>query len=145
MGFPSKKTKVLGFLMISSMTAFATYVYLTDGAGTNFEKTHMSAQSQSDQATAPQDIIVSTIADMPKDSQAPVAPESLVIDENQKVWLNKHQPINVGDSGIVVHYLKNGTYEVEIKDDKLRWIKVPLTDELKKALVPVRILHLPKK
>lgn len=96
------------------------------------------------QAEAPTDIIAMTVADMPAGTQSSVNPETVVIDENRKVWLNKHHPIG-GDFPVVVHFLKDGSYEVEIKDGTLRWLKVPLTDDIKKSLVPVKTLHLPKK
>lgn len=98
----------------------------------------------SPQAVAPLDIIASTIVDMPLGTSAIVGPEALVVDSNKKIWLNRHHPIG-GDNGITVYYTKVGTYEVEIKDDKLKWLKVPLTDDIKKALVPVSVLHLAAK
>lgn len=96
------------------------------------------------QATAPPELIAATLADMPLGTQAQVSPEALVIDETKKVWLNKYVPVG-GDGGITVFFLKDGTYEVEVKDEKMKWLKVPVTDDLKKALVPVKTLHLPKK
>jgi hypothetical protein len=96
------------------------------------------------QATAPPELIAATVADIPIGAQAQVNPEALIIDENKKVWLNKHVPVG-GDGGITVFYLKDGSYEVEIKDDKMKWLKVPVTNDLKKSLIPVKTLHLPPK
>lgn len=96
------------------------------------------------QAEAPASIIAATIADMPLGTQVTINPESIIIDENKKVWLYKSHPVG-GETSIVVHYMKDGTYEIEIKDEKLRWLKTPVTDELKKFLVPVKAVHLAKK
>ncbi len=88
------------------------------------------------QAEAPTSIIAATVDDIPKGSKATVSPEAVVIDEAKKVWLNKHVPVG-GETGVMVLHLENGTFAVEITDDKLRWLKVPLTDDLKKALILV--------
>jgi hypothetical protein len=93
------------------------------------------------QAVAPADIIAPTIGDMPKGTQATVPPDALIIDDAKKVWLNKIQPVG-GDTGVIVHYMKDGTYEVEIRDDKLRWLTVPISAEMRKIILPVKTLHL---
>lgn len=95
-----------------------------------------------DQAVAPPSIIAHTVIDIPKGSKAGVGPEALIIDEGKKVWINKHHPVSV-DAGMVVSHMPDGTYEVEITDEKLRWVKVPINDELKKALLPVSGLKVP--
>lgn len=125
-----RRHKLAGLVVLATLTGiFSTVIY---------------GQQPTEQAIAPADIIAATIADMPPGTQATASPEALVIDENKKVWLNKHQPVG-GETGVVIHYLKDGSYEVEIKDEKLKWLKVPLTDDIKKVLVPVKTLHLPKK
>lgn len=94
------------------------------------------------QAIAPQEIIAKTVADIPIGSQSTVPPDAVVIDESSKVWLNKGVPI--GGEGVIVHYVKEGHYEVEIKDDKLRWLKTQVTEETKKFLLPVKVLSIVK-
>ena len=93
------------------------------------------------QAEAPESIIAETIADIPKGIKATVNPEAVVIDEVKKVWLNKHVPVG-GEAGVTVLHLENGSYAVEIDDNKLRWLKVKLNDDLKKALIPVNKITL---
>jgi hypothetical protein len=95
------------------------------------------------QAEAPLEIIALTISDIPMGGSATVSPEALVIAEDKKLWLNKHQPVG-SEVGITVYRLKDGTYEVELKDEKLKWLKVPITDEFRKALIPVSVLHMPQ-
>lgn len=102
----------------------------------------LQGSSEEKQAEASVEIIAPTVADLPLDSHTTASPEALVIDENKKVWLHKHQP--VGGEGIVI-FNRGGSYDVEIKDDKLKWLKIPLTDDIKKVLLPVRNLQLPKK
>lgn len=95
------------------------------------------------QAEAPASILAATVADIPKGSKANIHPEGLVIDEAKKVWVNKHQPVG-GDPGVTVLHQENGSLEVEISDEKLRWLKVPVTDDMKKMLLPVTKLTLTK-
>jgi hypothetical protein len=40
--------------------------------------------------------------------------------------------------------MKDGSWELEIRDNKLRWIKVPVTEEMRKILYPVAKVHAPK-
>ncbi len=96
------------------------------------------------QAVAPAELLAATVADIPKGQKATAPPETLVVDESSKVWLNKTLPVGT-DTGITVIHQEDDSYTVEISDPKLRWIKVPLTDDLKKILLPVKILVLPKK
>jgi hypothetical protein len=95
------------------------------------------------QAEAPAEIIAATVVDIPKGTKVGVNPEALIIDENKKLWLNKHHPVG-GETGVVVLHLEDGSLNVEISDNKLRWIKVPLTDDLKKTLLPVQKVTLIK-
>jgi hypothetical protein len=95
------------------------------------------------QAEAPASIIADTVADMPPNSQSNVPAEALVIGEDKKVWINRVQPTG-GDAGVVVHHMKDGSWELEIRDNKLRWIKVPVTEEMRKILYPVAKVHAPK-
>ncbi len=95
------------------------------------------------QAEAPASILAATVADIPKGSKANIHPEGLVIDEAKKVWVNKHQPVG-GEPGVAVLHLENGSLEVEISDEKLRWLKVPINDDMKKMLLPVTKLSLTK-
>jgi hypothetical protein len=95
------------------------------------------------QATAPDEIMVRTVADIPPGAQADASPEALVVGDDKKCWLNRLQPL--GDkTGMVVHFMKNGTYEVEVQDTKLRWIKVPINEDMQKFLVPVAKVHVAK-
>lgn len=133
-----KKNTVLTGIVSSIIAVLA---YTTQHVNFNVNAQPPAAVGHAD---APPEIIASTIADMPLGTQTCVNPEALIIDENKKVWLNKYSPISA-ESPIVVHYMKDKTFEVEVKDDKIRWLKVPLTDDLKKALVPVKTIHVPKK
>ncbi len=114
---------------------FATAQCLVTLAGLTW---YLNAQPV-EQAEAPAAIIAATIADMPKGTKSSVSPEAVVIDESKKVWLNRIHLVG-GETGVVVLFHQDGTYEVEISDEKLRWIKVPVTDEMKKILVPVKVL-----
>jgi hypothetical protein len=97
------------------------------------------------QASAPDSILIKTVGEIPKGAQAMVTPEALVVGDDKKCWLNKLLPTVTEDSGVVVHYMKDGSYEVEIKDSKLRWIKVPVNDDMRKVLLPVSRIHVPDK
>jgi uncharacterized alpha/beta hydrolase family protein len=129
-------TVTIIMVMISGMIIYAKY----EDYKTPEDKVPPIVQ----QAEAPASIIAKMVSDMPPGTQATVHPETLVIDDAKKVWLNKNHPIDE-ESPVIVHFLKDGSYEVEIADDKLRWVKVTLTEDQKKTLVPVKAVHLPKK
>ncbi len=108
------------------------------------KKVMNGADAADAQAIAPESIIMKVVGEIPKGAQHAVVAEALIIDESGKCWLHKHQPLSDDEKSIIVHYMPDGTYEVEVKDSKLRWIRVPLSDDLKKVLVPVKTIHVPK-
>jgi hypothetical protein len=102
-----------------------------------------AAQTAPAQAEAPTAIIADTVADMPPNSQSNVPAEALVIGEDKKVWVNRVQPTG-GDAGVIVHHMKDGSWEFEINDHKLRWLKIPINEEMRKILYPVAKVHITK-
>lgn len=102
-----------------------------------------NAQSPIAQAEAPSSILAVTVEDIPKGSKATIGPEGLVIGEDRKVWVNKHQLVG-GESGVMVLHNEDGSFAVEISDDKLRWLKTPVTNEIKKGLLPIAKVSLIK-
>jgi len=86
--------------------------------------------------------LVKRIVDLALGEVAWTAPDSLVVDDNKKCWLNPYGVLSSQDTKFIVQRQKDG-FHIMVEDKDVRWAKTDLKviipePELRAKLLPVR-------
>jgi hypothetical protein len=138
--------KVLLLILLAFLSGFSVSSNYWPGCGWDHR---IYAQAPVVQhAVMEEGFLVKRLEDLKENESGFATPDSLVVDENKRCWLNPYAATVQEDTKFKVTRKPDG-FHVEVKEKNIRWSKVPLeiaiTDQtLRSKMQPVRTITLEK-